>query len=110
MVRAGTGGGACGGAGAGDAAGQQAVLAAGVEVGEHDGDRLPDDPAPVGGGAVAQQREAGAFQVKKFLGGQVDGDLLGVLLPSAGLALVAPVRTGGGGTQEFSDPGKAYPP
>ena len=85
-------------------------LTASVEVGEQHGDRLPDDPAPVGGSAVAQQREPGAFQVKKFLGGQVDGDLLGVLLPSAGQALVAPVRTRGGGTQEFSDPRKAYPP
>ena len=49
---------------AGDPAGQQAVHAAGVEVGEQDGDRLADDPAAVGGGAVAQQREPGAFQVK----------------------------------------------
>ena len=49
---------------AGDAAGEQAVLAAGVEVGEQDGDRLADDPAPVGRGAVAKQREPGAFQVK----------------------------------------------
>jgi hypothetical protein len=90
--------------------GQEAVLAAGVEVGEQHGDRFPDDPAPVGSGTVAQQREPGAFQVKEFLGGQVNGDLLSVLLSSAGLALVAPVRTRGGRTQEFSDPGQAYPP
>ena len=88
-------------------------MATGVQVGEQDGDRLPDDPAPVGGGTVAQQGEPGSFQVKKFLGGQVDGDLLGVPFPSAGLALVAPGRVDGsrtGWTQEFSDPGKAYPP
>jgi hypothetical protein len=33
-----------------------------------------------------------------------------VLLPSAGQALIAPVRARGGWAQEFSDPGKAYPP
>ena len=85
-------------------------MATGVQVGEQHGDRLPDDPAPVGGGTVAQQREPGAFQVKEFLGGQVDGDLLRVLLPSAGPALIAAVRTRGSGAQEFSDPRKAYPP
>jgi hypothetical protein len=53
-----------GAVGVGDPAGQQAVHAAGIEIGEHDGDRLTDDPAPVGGGTIAQQRQAGAFQVK----------------------------------------------
>ena len=50
--------------GAGDPAGQEAVHTAGIKIGEQDGDRLTDDPAPVGGGAVAQQREPRAFQVK----------------------------------------------
>jgi hypothetical protein len=59
-----TGTGRVGAVGVGDPAGQQAVLATGVEVGEQDGDGLTDDSAPVGGGAVAQQREPGAFQVK----------------------------------------------
>jgi hypothetical protein len=49
---------------AGDAAGQQALLAAGVEVGEQDRDGLAHDPAPVGRCPVAQQRKPGAFQVK----------------------------------------------
>ena len=94
----------------GDAAGQQALLATGVEIGEQHGYRLPDDPAAVGGGAVTQQGEPGALEVKQFLGGQVDGDLLGVLLPAAGPALIAIVRTGSGGSQELRDPGQAYPP
>jgi len=96
--------------GHGDAAGQQAVLASRIEVGEQDGNGLPDDPAAVGGGAVAQQGKPGAFQVKQFLGGQIDGDLLGVLLAAAGPALIAIVRTGSGGPQELRDPGQAYPP
>jgi len=36
-----------------------------------------------------------------------------VLLPSAGPALITPVRvdgSGGGWAEEFSDPGQAYPP
>jgi hypothetical protein len=53
-----------GAVGVGDPASQEAVRSAGIEIGEQDGDRLADDPAAVGGGAVAQQREPGAFQVK----------------------------------------------
>jgi hypothetical protein len=53
-----------GAVGVGDPAGQEAVHAAGIEIGEQDGDRLADDPATVGGGAVAQQREPRTFQVK----------------------------------------------
>ena len=96
----------------GDATGQQAVLAPRIQVGEQDGDGLPDDPAPVGGGTVTQQGEPGTFQVKQFLGGQVDGDLLGVLLPAAGTALVATVRVDGSRgdwTQKLSNPRQAYP-
>jgi hypothetical protein len=94
----------------GDAASQEAALALRVEVSEQDGDRLADNPAPVGGDAVAQQCEPGAFQVKEFLGGQVDGDLLGVLFPAAGRALIASVRADSGGAKELSYPRKAYPP
>src|ERR1019366_5144725 len=86
------------------------VRALRVEVGKQDGDRFADNPAPVGGGAVAQQCEPGAFQVKEFLGGQVDGDLLGVLLPAAGPALIATVRADSSRTQELSNPRKTYPP
>jgi hypothetical protein len=47
-----------------DTTGQQAVLALRVQVSEQDGDRLANDPTPVGGDAIAQQRKPGAFQVK----------------------------------------------
>jgi hypothetical protein len=63
-VLSGVGIGRVGAVGVGDPASQQAVRAAGIEIGEQDGDRLADDPAPVGGGTVAQQREPRAFQVK----------------------------------------------
>jgi hypothetical protein len=102
--------GAVAGEAAGDTAGQQALLAARVKIGEQDGDGLTDDPAPVGRGTVAQQREPGSFQVKEFLGGQIDGDLLGVLFPAAGQAQIAIVRAGRSWTKQFSDPWKAYPP
>jgi hypothetical protein len=94
----------------GDTASQQAVFASRVEVGEQHGYRLPDDPATVCGGTVAQQGKPGVLEVKQFLGRQVDGDLLGVLLPAAGQALVAAIWTGSSRSQEFRDPGQAYPP
>jgi hypothetical protein len=88
--------------------GQQAFPATGVEIGKQDRDGLADDPATVGRGAVAQQGEPGTFKVNEFLGGQVNGDLLGVLLPAAGLTLISPVRAGRGWPQELSDPRQAY--
>jgi hypothetical protein len=79
-------------AGTDDAVGQEAVPATRVEIGEQHGNGLPDNPAAVGGGAVTQQGEPGAFEVKQFLSGQVHGDLLSVLLTTTGPAMVAIIR------------------
>jgi len=61
----------------------------------------------------SDEGEPGTFKVKEFLGGQVDSDLLGVLLPAAGLTLIrivpiGPIQAGSGRPQEFSNSRKAY--
>jgi hypothetical protein len=52
-----------------DAPGQQAVLAAGVEVGEQHGDGLADEPAPVDDQAEPAQCQARVLKVEQ-LGGR----------------------------------------
>src|SRR5215469_7156571 len=49
---------------------QQAVLPPGLQVGEQDGHRLPDQAPPVGRYTVAAQDQPPALQVEQFLGGQ----------------------------------------
>jgi len=52
-----------------DPAGEQAVLAAGVQVGEEHGDGLADEPAPVYDDAEPSQRQASVLKVKQLTGG-----------------------------------------
>ena len=54
--------------------------------------------------------EAGAFQVDQLAAGQVDGDLLGVAFPAAGLALGFDRGAPAGRTEQLGDSGQAYPP
>ena len=62
----------------------EAVL---VEVGQHQGHRLADQPATVDGQAVvAAQHQPGLLEVEQLVGGDVDGHLLVVPHPAAGLA------------------------
>ena len=90
--------------------GHQAPVALGIEVGQQDRQRLPDDPAPVDRDAEGAQREPGALQVEQFAAGQVDGDLLGVPLPAAGLALGFDGRPTARRAEKLGNSGQAYPP
>jgi hypothetical protein len=61
------------------------ALALGVQVGQEYGQRLADDPPTIHGNAEGAERKPGTFQAEQLAAGQVDGDLLGVALPAAGL-------------------------
>jgi hypothetical protein len=93
-----------------DAAGQHAGLAPGVEVGQQDGDRFADEAAPVHGDAVAAQGQPGVLQVEQFVGGQVNSDLVRVLLPATGRPVRGHVRAGRNGTKQLRNARKTYPP
>jgi hypothetical protein len=71
-----------------DATGREAVFPARVEVGEQDGDGLPDQPAAVDDEPEPAQRQAGMFQIEQFGGGKVNGDLLIVLFPAGRLPFI----------------------
>ena len=76
------------------------LLAVGLEVGEHHGHGLADDPAAVDGQAVVRAAPVGPARGRTARCGHVDGDLLVVPLPAAGLALRrrrAGLRAGRGG-------------
>jgi hypothetical protein len=90
--------------------GHQAPVAVGVQVGQQDGEGLTDDPAAVHGDPEGAEGEPGAFQVEQLAAGQVDGDLLGVALPAAGLALGFDRGTPAGRTEQLGNSRKAYPP
>jgi hypothetical protein len=90
--------------------GHEAPVAVGVQVGQQDGECLADDPAAVHGNAESAEGETGAFQVEQLAAGQVDGDLLGVALPAAGLALGFDRGAPAGGTEQLGDSWQAYPP
>jgi hypothetical protein len=92
-----------------DAPGQQAVLAAGVEVGQQDGDGLADEPAPVDDHPEPAQRQARVLQVKELGGREVDGDLVVVLFPARRRAFTSPRWLGYGGAQELLNPRDTYP-
>jgi hypothetical protein len=93
-----------------DAAGQHAGFAPGVEVGQEDGDRFADEAPPVHGDAVPAQGQPGMLEVEQFVGGQVNGDLVRVLLPATGRPVRGHVRAGRNGTKQLRDARKAYPP
>jgi hypothetical protein len=77
------------------------VLAVHLEVGQQDGDRLPDDPAAVGGHPVLPaQRQPGGLQGEQLVGGAVDGDLL--LVPRARLLAGGADLLGRGGGQRLA--------
>jgi hypothetical protein len=90
--------------------GHQAPFALGVQVGQQDREGLADDPAAVHGEAERPERETGALQVEQLAPGQVDGDLLGVALPTACLTLGLDRRAPARGTEQFGDSRQAYPP
>src|SRR6266704_3100966 len=92
-----------------DAPGQQAVLAAGVQVGQQHGDGLADEPAPVDDHAEPAQRQARVLKVEQFGGGQVDGDLVVVLFPAGRRAFTSRGWRGFDGAQELLHPGDTYP-
>src|ERR1700761_8215900 len=71
-----------------DPPGDQAVGAARVQVGQQDGDRLPDQAAAVQDEPEAAQLEPRVLQVKQLGGRQVDGDLLIVSFPAGRLAFI----------------------
>jgi hypothetical protein len=92
-----------------DAPGQQALLAAGVEIGQQDGDGLADEPAPVDDHPEPAQRQARVLQVKELGGGEVDGDLVVMLFPARCRAFTSPRWLGYRGAQELLNPGDTYP-
>jgi hypothetical protein len=92
-----------------DATGREAVFPARVEVGEQDGDGLPDQPAAVDDEPEPAQRQAGMFQLKQFGGGKVNGDLMIMLFPASRLPFIRVDWIEGGGAQQFCNPGNAYP-
>ena len=94
----------------GPASRDDAVLAFGIEIGQQDGQRLADDPAAVGGNAVAAEGEPGSFEVQQLTAGQIDGDLLGVLLPAAGLAPGVGCGAAPGGAEQLVHARQGYPP
>jgi hypothetical protein len=93
-----------------DAAGQHAGLAPRVEVGQQDGDRFADETPPVHGDAVAAQGQPGVLQVEQLVGGQVNSDLVRVLLPATGRPVRGHVRARRNRTQQLRNARKAYPP
>src|SRR6202012_1714962 len=97
------------GAGVPDPLGQHAGVAPGVQVGQQDGDGLADQPSPVGGDPVPAQGQPGVLQLEQFIGGQVDGDLVGMLFPAAGWTVRSDLRTGRSGTKQLRYARKAYP-
>jgi hypothetical protein len=92
-----------------DAAGEQAPLAAGVEVGQYHGDGLTDEPATIRGDAATAQGEPGAFQIEQLVGGQVNGDLMRMLLPATRRTVRGYLGTGRSGTKQLRHAWKAYP-
>jgi hypothetical protein len=92
-----------------NAARDQAFRAARVQVGEQDGDRFPDQAAPVHDEAEAAQLEPRVLKLEELGGGQVDGDLLVVPFPAGRLAFIGGVWQGRGRAQQLRDPGNAYP-
>jgi hypothetical protein len=92
-----------------DPPGQQAVLAAGVEVGQEHGDGLADEPAPVDDHAEPAQGQARVLKVEQLGGGQVDGYLVVVLFPAGRRAFTRPGWLGCNGAQELLNPGDTYP-
>ena len=92
-----------------DAPGQQAVLTAGVEVGQQDSDRLADEPAPVDDHPEPAHRQARVLQVKELGGGKVHRDLVVVLFPARCRAFTSPRWLGYRGAQELLNPRDTYP-
>jgi hypothetical protein len=90
--------------------GDEAPVALGVQVGQQDGECLADDAAAVDGDAERAEGETGALQFEQLTARQVDGDLLGVALPAAGLALGFERGAPADGTEQLGDAGEAYPP
>jgi hypothetical protein len=88
----------------------QALVTLSVEVGKQYRERFPDDPAPVDRDADGPQREPGALQVEQFTAGQVDGDLLRMALPAAGLALGFDGWATARRAEKLGDSWQAYPP
>jgi hypothetical protein len=91
------------------ATGREAVFPARVEVGEQDGDSLANQPAAVDDESEPAQRQAGVFEFKQFGGGKVNGDLVIMLFPASRLPFIRLDWIGGGGAQQFRNPGNAYP-
>jgi hypothetical protein len=90
--------------------GHEAPVTLRIQVGQQDREGLADDPATVDGDAEGAERETGAFQVEQLAAGQVDGDLLGVALPAAGLTLGLDRGAPAGGPEQLGDSRQAYPP
>jgi hypothetical protein len=92
-----------------DAPGQQAVLAAGVKVGQEHRDGLANEPAPVDDQPEPAHREARVLKVEQLGGGQVDGYLVVVLFPASRRAFIRPGWLRCNGAQELLNPGDTYP-
>jgi hypothetical protein len=88
----------------------EALLAPGIQVGQQHGQCLADDAAAIHSNAESPEAEPGPFQVEQLAAGQVNGDLLGVTLPAAGLALGFDGRTPADRAEQLGDSGQAYPP
>jgi hypothetical protein len=74
--------------GGADAPRHQAVFPASVEIGEQDGDRLPDQPATVHNETEAAKSQPRMFEVKQLRGGQVHSNLLVVPFPAGRRAFI----------------------
>src|SRR5215213_2588576 len=84
---------------------QHAVMPVLVEVGQHQGDRLAYEPAPVDRQpVVAPQLQAGMLHVDQLVGGDVDRDLLVVPHPAARTStiVVGGLRRGDGPYPTFT--------
>jgi hypothetical protein len=92
-----------------ETAGEQAVLAAGVQVGQQNRDGLTDKSATVDDDPQAAQHEPRVLHVEQFAGGQVDGYLVVVLFPARRRAFTCDDWLRRDGAQQLRDPGNAYP-
>ena len=62
------------------------------------------------GGDATPAPGTGGFEVQQLTAGQVDGDLLGVLLPAAGLAPGVGCGASPGGAEQLVHARQGYPP
>jgi hypothetical protein len=87
----------------------QAVSSLGAQVRQQDRECLAHDAPPVSGDAVGTQGQTGTFKIHQLTAGQVDGDLLRMLLPATGGPPAITGRASLSGPEQLSYSRQAYP-